>query len=184
METFSPSPQQARADGPFRLLFVGKPTRLKGGDLLAPLMRRMGSNFELRIAARPQDCRGIGLAANMILLGRLTQQEMLQAYLECDALLLPSRAEGFGYAALEAMACGKPVIASNNTALPEVVAEGLTGILCDTSDIGGFADACRSLANGLDLCGSMGSAGRQRATEHFSIATALPRYVSLIERLT
>jgi glycosyltransferase involved in cell wall biosynthesis len=182
-ERFKPQPQEARGDRPFSLLFVGKFSRLKGGDLLAPLMRRLGTAFELRFTAEPQDCRNMNLPANMIPIGRLSEQEMICAYQACDALLLPSRAEGFGYAALEAMACGKPVIACNNTALPEIVTNGITGILCDTGDVGAFANACRLLADDSALCSLMGSAGRQRAIELFSESTAIKLCLDLIDGL-
>lgn len=56
-ELFRPQPQETRSDRPFRLLFVGKPMLLKGGDLLEPLMRNLGSDFELRITAEPQDVK-------------------------------------------------------------------------------------------------------------------------------
>lgn len=179
-ELFKPQPLQARGDRPFRLLFVGKPSRLKGGDLLAPLMHRLGAAFELRFTVQPQDCRNMNLLANMIPVGKLSEQDVIRAYQTCDALLLPSRAEGFGYTALEAMACGKPVIASKNTALPEIVADGVTGILCDTNDMGAFANACRLLADDPELCSVMGNAGRQRAVESFSEAMSVECYIHLI----
>ena len=181
-ELFKPQPQEARGDTPFRLLFVGKPTRLKGGDLLAPLMRRLGTDFELRFTAEPRDCRKINLRANMIPVGKLTEQDMVRTYQECDAVLLPSRTEGFGYAALEAMACGKPVIASNNTALPEIITDGVTGILCETNDIEAFARACQLLAEDTNICSVMGSASRQRAMESFSEATLIERYIHLMHQ--
>lgn len=182
-DLFKPKQPDVCGDRPFRLLFVGKLTRLKGGDMLAPLMRRLGTGFELRFTANPQDCRNMNLPPNMLPIGRLSEQDMVSAYQECDALLLPSRAEGFGYAALEAMACGKPVVASNNTALPEVVQDGITGILCDTGDVAAFADACRLLADDSVLRLSMGGAGRRRAVEQFSESSVFERYIDLIERL-
>lgn len=179
-ELFKPQPQEARGDRPFRLLFVGKPSRLKGGDMLAPLMRRLGAGFELRFTAEPQDCGNMNLPTNMIPIGRLVEQDMIRAYQTCDVVLLPSQAEGFGYAALEAMACGKPVIASNNTALPELVADGVTGILCDTNDMEAFANACRLFADDPPLCLAMGNAGRQRAAEKFSEAITIESYLLLM----
>jgi len=181
---FSPAPHERADARPFRLLFVGKPTRLKGGDLLAPLMRRLGGGFELAITATPEACRSMGLSSGMIPLGRLTEQEMIHAYQNSDAVLVPSRAEGFGYAALEAMACGKPVIASNSAAIPEVVADGINGILCKTGDADAFAGACRRLASDASLYDSMGNAARRRAAQIFSLTAVMPSYVELIERLT
>lgn len=182
-ELFKPQPQGARGYRPFRLLFVGKPSLLKGGDLLAPLMRRLGADFELRVTAESQDCLKMDLPANIIPVGKLTEQDMVRAYQECDAVLLPSRAEGFGYAALEAMACGKPVIASDNTALPEIVQDGNTGILCRTGDVGAFADACRRLAKDAALCLKMGGAGRARVLALSTEQAALHSYLHLMERL-
>lgn len=181
-ELFKPQPQEIRGNRPFRLLFVGKLSRLKGGDLLAPLMRRLGADFELLFTTNPQDCRKLDFPANMVPIGRLSEQEMVKAYQTCDALLIPSRAEGFGYAALEAMACGKPVIASNNTALPELVKDGVTGILCNAGNIEAFANACRRLAKDASLCLNMGDAGRMRAQAQFTEQAALRPYLHLIER--
>ncbi|GAO37042.1 glycosyl transferase family 1 [Sulfuricella sp. T08] len=181
-ELFKPKPQETHENRPFRLLFIGKPTRLKGGDLLAPLMRRLGTDFELRFTAEPQDCRRMNLPANMIPVGKFTEQGMVRAYQECDAVLLPSHAEGFGYAALEGMACGKPVITSNNTALPEIIIDGVTGILCETNDIEAFARAGQLLAQDSTLCSVMGSAGRQRTMETFSESMLIDRYIRLIHQ--
>lgn len=183
IELFRPHPQEVRGDGPFRLLFVGKLSRLKGGDMLAPLMRKLGGDFELRFTAEPQNCRSMNLPVNMIPIGRLAEQDMVRAYQKCDAVLLPSRTEGFGYTALEAMACGKPVIASNNTALQEIVQDGTTGILCNTGDVDAFAEACQRLVVDAELCLMMGEAGRARVLAQFSERAALRPYLHLIEHL-
>lgn len=182
-ELYEPQHQKDHGDKPFRLLFVGKPTRLKGGDLLAPIMRGLGADFELWFTANSRDCKKMNLPSNMIPIGRLAEQEMIRAYQECDAVLLPSRAEGFGYAALEGMACGKPVIASNNTAFPEIITDGVTGILCETGDVGAYSKACRLLADNPALSSTMGIAGRQRAIEQLSESLALTLYIGLIDRL-
>jgi glycosyltransferase involved in cell wall biosynthesis len=182
-DVFKPQAREERRDRPFRLLFVGKSSRLKGSDLLAPLMRILGARFELMITANPQDCKKMNLPFNTIPVGRASELEMVHAYQTCDAVLLPSRSEGFGYAALEAMACGKPVIASNNTALPEIVVDNVTGILCDTGDVGAFAKACRRLADNPDICSDMGNKGRQRAVEWFSESVAVKPYLGIINKL-
>ena len=181
-DNFSPS-KKNEIDGLFRLLYVGNTSRRKGADMLVPIMRKLGSGFELRFTGGlKNDSLKCG-QNNMVALGRLSNEQLIRAYQECDALLFPSRFEGFGYAALEAMACGKPVITSNNTALPEVVADGVTGILCDTDDTEAFADACRLLASDPGRCLVMGSAGRRCALHKFSEGTAVAAYLKLIRRL-
>ena len=77
------------------------------------------------------------------------------------ALTLPSLHEGFGLPALEAMACGTAVIASNTTALPEVVGEA--GLLVDPLDVGAIAEALRRLAADPTLRAELGARGRERA---------------------
>ena len=119
----------------------------------------------------------------MIPLGRLDEEELIHEYQECDALIFPTRYEGFGYAALEAMACGKPVIATNATSIPEVVHDGVTGILCPVDDIEAFVTACHKLAAEPDMCSRMSESGRKRAVEIFSEDLIIERYIALYKSL-
>jgi glycosyltransferase involved in cell wall biosynthesis len=184
-DRFRPGP--ARAPGsPFRLLFAGNRTRWKGWDLLPELMRRLGPDFNLSVAAGLR----AGLPASALpphatSLGALRDESaMVLAYQACDAVLVPSRLEGFGYVAAEAMACGKPVVAFDNSGLPEVVADGRTGLLVPTGDVGALADACRRLVRDPALRASLGEAARARAVERFDEAIALPRYLELYGAVT
>jgi L-malate glycosyltransferase len=83
--------------------------------------------------------RELGVAAAVRFLGvQLDVRAVLQ---QADVFLLPSETEGFGLAALEALACGVPVVASRVGGLPEVVADGETGLLCPPGDVPGMAAA-------------------------------------------
>lgn len=107
---------------PFRLLYVGSWMARKGVDLLAPIMRELGDDFVLHYtggAAAEKDKPQ--MPPNMHDLGRLTGDEVVKAMHEADALLFPSRSEGFGLVAAEAMACGLPVICTKGSSLVEVV---------------------------------------------------------------
>ncbi len=120
----------------------------------------------------------------MVPLGRLHgDTQLIDAYHRCDALLFPSRFEGLPHAPLEAMACGKPVIAANSYSLPEVVEDGETGILCPRDDIGTFVSACRKLANNPETLKEYGQAARRRAEGLFSEDNIVPQYISLYEVL-
>lgn len=177
IDKFCPAPPHDRKPGPFRLLFVGKPTRLKGADLLAPIMRELGIEFELHITAAEAECRSLNFPANVYRVGRLSEVDLIRAYQQCDALLCPSRSEGFGYAALEAMACGKPVVATNATGLSEVVKNGVSGILCARDDVDEYIHACHQLAD---------TPMRNIATHaaaRFSEGAAIDSYIFEIHRL-
>jgi glycosyltransferase involved in cell wall biosynthesis len=95
----------------------------------------------------------------MVLLGRLSEKELIDEYQKCDALLFPSRFEGFGYVALEAMSCGKPVVATDSSSIPEVVENGVSGLLCPIDDIEAFVNACSQLEENKELCVKTGEEG-------------------------
>lgn len=171
---------------PFRLLFVGKLRRRKGADLLPEIMRRLGDGFELRYTG---DARAFGvltqLPANMVSLGRLNgTAALVAAYQECDALLFPTRLEGFGLVAAEAMACGLPVIAANNTALPEVVIDGETGFLCPTDDVDAFVHVIEMLRDDPNQWQTMRACAVRHAQAHLTeerqVAQYLELYLSLL----
>ena len=169
---------------PFRLLYVGNLSRRKGSDLLEPIMNELGTGFVLhfttglRTIKKRQKC--FTSASNMKSIGRLDGAEaVIKAYHGCDALLYPSRFEGFGLAPLEAMACGKPVITSDNSALPEVVKDRVTGILCPTDDVKAFAKACISLAENLEILRAYGKAARARVEELFAETKIVLKYIKL-----
>lgn len=90
----------------------------------------------------------------------------------CDVMVFPTNrgfGEGFGLAALEAMAAGCPVIASAIDSLPEVVEEDVTGFLVDPGNPRALADAIGRLVVDCSLREKMGNAGRQRAESCFSL---------------
>jgi glycosyltransferase involved in cell wall biosynthesis len=183
---FIPPDRKQRSGGaPFELLFVGNLSRRKGADLLAPIMRELGGRFHLRFTTGLRQSRPIPTESNMIPIGRITEEShLVQAYQDCDAVLVPSRLEGFGLTALEAMACGKPVVASRSSSLPEIVEDGVTGILCPIGDVSAFAAACRKLAENPDLRNNYGLAARRRSVELFSEAAIIPQYVALYEEVS
>ena len=165
---------------PFRLLFAGKPRSLKGADLLPTIMRRLGLGFVLYYTGTAEEFQHLAapLPENMVALGRLQgDAAMATAYLDCDALLFPTRLEGFGLVALEAQSCARPVIATNCSSLPEVVVAGKTGFLCPMDDIAAFAEAARALSNDPVMWHNMGLAGRAHATTNFSEEAAVNHYI-------
>lgn len=171
----------SRPDQPFRLLFVGNLLRRKGADLLVPIMERLGNGFQLRFTTGLRSVARDKYPENMLPLGHLSEAELISEYQNCDALIFPSRFEGFGYAVLEAMACGKPVITSANTSLIELVTDGENGILCPTDGIDCFVAACQILEKNLSRCKKMGDLGLRKARAEFTEEYNASRYAAMLE---
>ena len=112
--------------------------------------------------------------ANVRFTGRLPGEQVDELLRHALAAVVPSESlETFGLAALEAMAVGRPVIAARIGAIPELVRDGVDGILVEPGDAGGFAQALRRLHADRSTADSMGAAARQRVSEAFSPAMHL-----------
>lgn len=177
-DRYRPGNRQRSADEPFRLLYVGGWKRPKGVDLLAPIMRELGNGFELRYTGGTKAERDRqDWPDNMHDIGRLeTDAAVIAAMQDADALLFPSRSEGFGLVAAEAMACGLPVIAVQASSIPEIVEDGVTGILCRQDDILMFANAARTLAHDGALFDQVARNARNLAAQKFSIDAMCTAY--------
>ena len=100
-----------------------------------------------------------------------------------DLFLLPSESESFGLAALEAMSCGVPVIASRVGGVPEVVIDGETGLLAPVGDIAAMAAHVVRLLADAPLRARLGQAARQRAETVFPLEATVSKYEDLYRRL-
>jgi glycosyltransferase involved in cell wall biosynthesis len=100
-----------------------------------------------------------------------------------DLFLLPSETESFGLAALEALSCEVPVIASRVGGLPEVIREGENGFLLPVGDVEAMADAALGLLRDEDRRRAFGVAGRRWAKSRFARADVVARYRSIYERV-
>lgn len=113
--------------------------------------------------------------------GNLDHGAFLSVMAGADIVVVPSRFEGFGLTALEAMALSKPVIASTAGGLPEVL--GDTGRLVATGDVGAIASAILELAGDPSLRETMGRAARARAKAEFGLLTIAARLIKTYESL-
>lgn len=101
-----------------------------------------------------------------------------------DVLVMPSHWEGFGLVAAEGMAAGIPVIASNTSSLPELVRDGVNGLLTQPADADALARAMVSLASDPDIRAGMGRAGQKRARDEFDLQRMIARWEALLLDLT
>lgn len=121
-----------------------------------------------------------GVMEDVRFLGKQDPIEELLAV--ADVFLMPSGSETFGLAALEAMACGVPVIASNIGGLPELVQDGKSGYLVPLGDVDTMSCRVRELIRNKALRQQMGVAARERALE-FRLDAIIPHYEAIYERL-
>ena len=98
-----------------------------------------------------------------------------------DILLMPSELESFGLAALEAMACKVPSIATRVGGVPELIDDGVTGLLFEVGDIDGMAQGALSLLKDRERLDAMREAGRKTAQKRFCSSLVVPHYVRYYE---
>jgi len=95
-------------------------------------------------------------------------EDMAPVYAQTDLLLLPARRDPLPRVVMEAMCWGIPVVASRVDGIPEMVEDGVTGLLAPPEDAAGFAAAADRLLKDPELRRRMGEAGRDRARRLFS----------------
>ena len=169
------------------------------------------SNF--RPVKRPVDCveifarvRAKGIDARLVMVGDGSERGLaehrarslnVEAYCSfvgkqarivdylsvADVLLLPSEQESFGLAALEAMACEVPVVASRVGGVPEVVTDGETGCLAEVGDVDKMADDAARLLTDEDARRAMGRRARESALSRYSTDLVIPQYLDFYERV-
>jgi len=149
---------RARQEVPARLLMVGDGPELSDASQLA---------------------RTLGVARDVQFLG---EQELVVPLLSAsDVFLLPSAQESFGLAALEAMACGVPVVASKVGGLPEVIEDGRTGYLHAPDDLEGMARSVVRLLTNERVHQAFATAAQERARGRFCDSRIVPLYESYYE---
>lgn len=109
-----------------------------------------------------------GLTDTILLLGNVPNEKMPSLYRTVDAVMLPSRAEAFGIALVEAMACQRPVIGAAVGGIPEVVANGLTGWILDMKDLTAFRKILTYISSPA-IRNRIGRSGRRRVEASYSV---------------
>jgi len=100
-----------------------------------------------------------------------------------DLMLMPSELESFGLAALEAMACKVPSIATRVGGVPELIDDGVTGLLYSVGDVDGMAAGALSLLKDRDRLEAMRETGRRTAQKRFCASLVVPHYVKYYEQV-
>ncbi|MBC7284756.1 glycosyltransferase [Hoeflea sp.] len=142
----SPAATKRPAGSPRRMVFAGRFDRQKGFDTYLEVMRRLGPEAE-GIAIGRQIVSGDKepeLPANVTVTGWIPRGEVYELYAGADVLLVPSRWEGFGLVAVEAMQARLPVFASRVGGLRDIVEDGITGRFFEPDDVEAIVSILRS----------------------------------------
>lgn len=179
------------------VLYLGRLHFKKGLDLLIPAFDKVLRGIpgaRLAIVGAENDDYGArvrewvkeySLEENVHFTGPLEGQDVLQAYVDSDVFVLPSYTENFGMTVIEAMACGLPVVISDQVNIHSDVQSVGAGFVtgCEVSEV---ADRVSSVLNCATQRQSMGQAGREATKERYAwsviVDSLSEQYVSLIEK--
>jgi glycosyltransferase involved in cell wall biosynthesis len=159
-----------RGRGLPRFLFVGGDFARKGGDLLLRVHRerlRGKAELDLVTAAAVEPSPGVRIHRGL----RANSPELLRLYSECDAFVLPTRADCLPLVCLESLAAGLPLVATRVGGIPDCVREGQTGHLVDPDDAQGLGDVLEALALDPGRRERMSRAARAEAEQRFDART-------------
>lgn len=159
------------------LLFLGGLKRRKNLSVLLDAWRIVATerpDTQLVVAGRGPELDGLRAQARRVasaggvhFAGYVPEAEKVDYYNLADVFVSPSALEGFGLTVAEAMACERPVVVSNRGSLPEVVAAGEGGFLCEPDDAAGFAKAALELLGDERMRQKFGAANRARVDRLF-----------------
>ena len=177
----------------FRILFVGRLVEHKGIEQLIEAAALLPAPAHLIIAGQgdrradlERRARASRASSRISFLGRVDQGDLPDLYRACDVFALPSvsRLEAFGIVALEAMASGLPVVASDLPGVREVVSDGKEGYLANPLDPAGFSQKLDALLSSPLRRARYGRNGRAKVLQEFGWDLVLERILAIYEELT
>jgi glycosyltransferase involved in cell wall biosynthesis len=160
------------------VLYLGRLAPYKGIQLLVkaiPLILRQNPATKFLIAGSrrydmlnlPEMAESLGVSKSVIFTGYVPDEMVPQFYACCDVFCYPSQWEGFGLPVAEAGATGKPVVACKMGAMPEVIQDGVTGLLVPSTSTQ-LANAVCTLLENAELRKKMGQEARKKVSQQFS----------------
>lgn len=167
------------------VLFFREQLAFKGTEYIIEALKKLKSNKNISLLS----CGEKGLLKDLkdkyeiVELGNIDNEKILYAYNACDIFLMPSIGESFGLMAVEAMACEKPVVIFNNTALPSVTFAPECGVLVENKNSEKLMDAIQYLINNKDERIKRGKLGRKLAEEHYDIEICDTKLIKLYEEV-
>lgn len=168
------------------LLFVSHllSNKYKGAALLVEMVERLRTIPDLFVLSiglgtLPQELSVPGLSVSTL----QTEGQVALAYNAADLFVLPTLQDNFPNTALEALACGLPVVAFEVGGVPEIVRDGRTGLLAKKGNVDGLAKAVESLLNDSERRRTMAANCRQIAVTEYALEVQVRRYVEVYASL-
>jgi glycosyltransferase involved in cell wall biosynthesis len=175
------------------VLFVGRLVDQKGLPFLLeamPELRRRVPEARLMVVGEGPElgrarhlARTLGIDDAVSWTGRLSEKELVSAYNTSQVVAVPSLWEGMPLVILEAAACGKPVVASNVSGMPEFIEEGGTGFTVNPRDPGAMAGSIEQVLEDNTLARRMSDRARKKASGEFDLKVQVSRTLDLYQRV-
>lgn len=155
-----------------KLLFVGRLASVKGMPVLLDAMKRLPKDVTLTVIGDGPDRAALEEQAapfreRVKFLGYQSQTEVAEALKSHDVFVLPSFAEGVPVVLMEAMAAARPVITTRIAGVPELVEDGVAGVLVAPGDVDALGDAIKTVTEDIDMQMKMGAAGRAKVSADY-----------------
>jgi glycosyltransferase involved in cell wall biosynthesis len=172
-----------------KALFVGWVVATKGiGELFESWSKIRPEGWNLEIVGSVDEAYKAQLqaqfpVASIKFLGLLPHAETMERMAQCDLFVLPSYSEGFPNAVVEAMALGRPIIATKVGAIPEML-QGEAGVLVESRNVEQLSAAILRVTNDADLRKRLGVRAQERAKANYTIEVVFDAYVSLWKRVS
>ena len=173
------------------LLFLGGLKQRKNPLFLLDVFRKINDKQAILLVAGDgplkskliQKVQNLGLEDKVIFTGFVPEESKVKFYNLADIVLLPSTKEGFGMIVAEASACGKPVIASDNSSLSEIIKNNKTGFLAETNKINDWVAKTKILLKNKGLRRLMGQRAIKYVRNKFSWQTNAEKHIKVFEKL-
>ena len=176
-------PVGKQARGPVKVLFSGNLTQRKGAHLLPLIAEKLNKEITIQYTRGLRTKAAHFKSPRLQDLGAIPYEDMPALYQQADILLFPTVREGLSLSAMEAMASGLPIVATDCSSMSELVVEGSGGMLCGIENVDAFAEKINLLADSADLRRAMGEFNRERIEKEFTLGLMLKSYQDLFVEL-
>lgn len=193
IETFAPAGRNDELRSNFArpeqllVVSVGRLVGWKGLRVILEVVAALPTLRYLIVGSGPEEAelRGLatklGVSARVAFAERVPHRDLPQLLAQCDIFVQPSTGEeAFGISVVEAMACGLPVLASDNGGLPEILVDGQTGFLLPPGNVDAWRAKLAQLTQDAACLARIGMAGRKRAVSHFTWSANAARLETLL----